>query len=409
MDIFNRYSPLALERVTESFAWMLARQNLAVLKDWTDAEWALAPQTAFVLGVGPLLYVLFRNLPRSASAPLEFRDALEHQYLKNGQRVMRFEEEFGQIVHALARVRVSLIPLKGIELGRAYYTDSATRPLADLDVLIKPNDFAAVRERLTSLGYVVENESDKPNFVRPDNRHPVSFDSEHPDNPRRVEVHFSLRDEYRGGIVDWTEEAWETAHAPPGDITTRQLDISVLWKHLLSHTSRDILSCRVRLIQLQDLALVARVITARGCWSSTRGPTDARVARFLYPALALVERYWGKLVPPEYVRAVAAHTPKRLRAWCERQTLFDVSWLSGKHIGALQAVWLWALTPYDALGMGRVMWQRRELRLRHLFPNLARSRWFFLAYPAYLLDQVRGQPRQRLRRGRWDFSGSDNQ
>lgn len=406
MDIFNRYPSAALERVTEAYAHLVARRDWSLLETWGDAEWALAPQTAFVLGVGALLAASFQDDPPRLTLPPAFHRALTHQYAMNARRITRLSQEFAAILAQLDRARIAAIPLKGIVLLQSYYRDPATRPLADIDLMIHSEDLLEVRASFEQLGYVEEGDQVKPNFVRPGNRDPICFDSDHPDNPRRVEVHLRLEDEFRGSTIEWTDAAWQLSQPVSGWECARELNLPMLWAHLLSHASRDIMTCRVRLIQLYDIVLVAQTIAARNCWSKTYLPSDARTARFAYPALTLVNRYFGQVIPDSYVQKVRAQTPARLSAWCERQTLFDVSWLGGRHLGSTQTLQLWACSPHEVLTMARIMWQRRALRLRHLYPALTQSRWFFLSYAAYLLDQLRGQRQQRRRRGRWDFDGT---
>jgi Uncharacterised nucleotidyltransferase len=405
MDIFNRYPPATLECVTEGYANLVARHDWSCFESWGDAEWALAPQTAFVLGVGALVAASMCDDPQWLTLPLAFRSALTYQYEMNARRVARLSQEFADIVAQFDHAQIALIPLKGIVLLQSYYRDPAMRPLADIDLMIHSEDLGEAQASLARLGYMLEEDLVKPNFVRPDNREPICFDSEHPDNPRRVEMHLRLEDEFRGSTIEWTHAAWELSQPLPNWKSARELNLQTIWAHLLSHTSRDIMTCRVRLIQLYDIKLMAQTIDACGCWSKTYLPQDDRAARFMYPALALVNRYFGQAIPDAYVQKVRAQTSARLRAWCERQSLFDVSWLGGKHLGSAQTLSLWAHSPHEALAMALVMWQRRTLRLHHLYPTLAGSRWFFLAYAGYLLDQLRGQRKQRQRRGRWDFAG----
>ncbi len=404
MEIFNTYPRAALAPVTEDLARLVAQDDLGTLRQWGEAEWALAPQTAFVLGVGALLYSQLREREQLTELPPNFREALARQYQLNRARVMRMLDEWQQVLRALETTHVQLIPLKGIVLLENFYDDGAKRPLTDLDFLIRPENSAETRAGLESLGYIVEDHASKLNFVRADNRLPICMDAEHPDNPRRVEVHTRLEDEFRGSTIDWTEQAWTSSRAATHSAITRELDISVLWAHLLSHTSRDFLACRGRLVQLHDLALVARTITSRGCWSSAIAPRGAASARFFYPALALMRRYFGNVIPTTYLDQIAALTPPRLRAWCEEQSLFDVSWLGGQHLGAWQTLTLWPQSPREMFKMARVMWQRRALHLHHSFPELRGTRGFFFAYLAYAWDQARGSRRQRERRGRWDYA-----
>jgi hypothetical protein len=213
-----------------------------------------------------------------------------------------------------------------------------------------------------------------------------------------------VQDEFRGTTVDWTETAWAASRALPLFANVREMDAATLFMHLLSHTSRDVMTCRARLIQLYDIALVARRLTEQNLRSNALEPRESRTTRFFYPALALVNRYFPHALPPTYCQKIRENTPPRLRAWCERQTLFEVSLLGGNHIGFWQTLQLWSQSPRETWQMARVMWQRRALRIGHMFPGLQRSRWFFIGYLGYAWDQVRGSRRQLQQRGRWDFA-----
>ncbi|HZQ06709.1 MAG TPA: nucleotidyltransferase family protein [Anaerolineae bacterium] len=404
MDIFNAYPLSVLARVCATISDSIAQNKLAGLETWGASECALAPQTAFVLGVGALLYTQFHEHPDWPRVDERLRTALAYQHAMNRARVMLLLREFNEILAAFADAQIPVIPLKGILLLQRFYADPAARPLSDIDLLIRAEYFPQARAALESLCYGMEEHPSKPNFVRPANRFPVAFDSEHPDNPRRVEVHTRLEDEFRGTTIEWTEWAWQTSRMSTWSTTARELALAVLFAHLLSHTSRDIMSCRVRLIQLVDLALLGRILTKQDVWSTVRPPNDARAARFFYPALALTRRYFGESIADPFYRDVAQQTPSRLRAWCDRQTLFDVCWLGGKHLGMFETLALWSQSPQEAARIAQVMWQRRSLHFNHLFPQLQSSRWAWLGIPAYAWDRLQGSRRDKTRRGRWDYS-----
>lgn len=404
MDIFNTFPPEALKRVCAAYLLLIARNDLALVETWSGAEWALAPQTAFVLGVGGLIHAQHRDDPRWLTLPESFQLALARQYNMNQQRLLRIRGELEQVLLSFNDLQIAVIPLKGSVLSQGYYDDPFTRPMADLDLLVRGDDLPQVSTALQALGYLAENHSSKPNFVRPDNRYPVCYDGDHPDNPRRIEVHTRLQDEFRSSTIDWTEWAWRTSGASAEGTTRRALAPAVLFAHLLSHTSRDIMTCRVRLIQLYDIALVARALTKDSCWTTLEFSYDAVTMRFLYPALALTRRYFASDIPEAFFQKVAQATPPRLRAWCNRQTLWEVSWLGGNHIGVFETLLLWSQSPREAARMFQTMWGRRALHLGYLFPQLQKSRGAWLAYPAYVWDRLRGGRQGKKRRGRWDYA-----
>jgi len=115
MDVFNTYPRAALVRVTEDFATVFAHHHLAPLNAWSESEWALAPQTAFVLGIGPLFYSQFASNGHGSPLPTTVHAALARQYQMNRARVTRILSEWEQVLGALRlelAERFGLIPLE---------------------------------------------------------------------------------------------------------------------------------------------------------------------------------------------------------------------------------------------------------------------------------------------------------
>ncbi len=57
------------------------------------------------------------------------------------------------VLNALRQAGVEGIPVKGVVLAETVYGNLALRPMADLDVLVRPSDLPAARAVLRSLGY----------------------------------------------------------------------------------------------------------------------------------------------------------------------------------------------------------------------------------------------------------------
>ncbi len=121
-----------------------------------DAEWAALLPLALAHGVGPLL---FANL-RERVLPVQARDQLRHVYLSNSFRNEKLLAEQQRILAAFAQHSISAWPLKGPHLSQKLYGDPAVRQVADLDLLIRPQDLAACDELLHSLGYARQVQGD---------------------------------------------------------------------------------------------------------------------------------------------------------------------------------------------------------------------------------------------------------
>ena len=107
-------------------------------------------------GLSPLVYPRVRGAVEAA--PSAFVRELRERYLSSAAANMRLLHELGVILRTLRAADVPVIPLKGACLAEAVYGDIALRPMADLDLLVKPADLPRALEALRQLGY----ESDQP-------------------------------------------------------------------------------------------------------------------------------------------------------------------------------------------------------------------------------------------------------
>lgn len=76
-------------------------------------------------------------------------------------RDMRFESIFGQIKDLFGKEAITLILLKGPHLAHAVYDHPYERPFGDLDVLVKPRDFAKAARILLKNQFILLEEDDR--------------------------------------------------------------------------------------------------------------------------------------------------------------------------------------------------------------------------------------------------------
>ncbi|MFO7546165.1 MAG: nucleotidyltransferase family protein, partial [Trueperaceae bacterium] len=125
------------------------------------------------------------------------------QLQQNRVRSSLFAADLSAILAEASASGLPVMPLKGSLLAFTRYRDPGLRPMADLDLLIRPADERGVHELLGRLGYdLVRREHRHIVFRRPGDR-VVAMDGTHPGNPRPVEIHTRLRRSVwadRGGV-----------------------------------------------------------------------------------------------------------------------------------------------------------------------------------------------------------------
>ena len=273
----------------------------------------------------------------ASAIPDDLRGWLELEDERNRLRIERLLDELAAALRAFAVAGLPVMPLKGAILATRPGSDPFRRPMADLDLLVRPSDRDAARATLTSLGYRRRPERNRrpthDTFELPGNDRVVAVGGEHPDNPRRIELHT----EVRRHLWTWVDDDDLTRFLWAGAIEGTVLgELAVLPRapalgaHLAIHATSDLLMARGRLIQWLDLAEVAGGLSG----AAGRLPGIDRVdslelatvphPRLVYPALRLAARRLAARLPPDAMPGLAAleaRVPVRLSRWAERVPL----------------------------------------------------------------------------------------
>jgi hypothetical protein len=342
---------------------------------WSPETWETFKLVCRVHGVTQLLY-----------ERLEKRDWLEpaikvwlaEQFEANVQRLTTMQGELEAILALFAERQLPLMPLKGSILAATVYEQAGLRPMADLDLLIHPEDFAQATTLLKDLGYeqaVVHWKHTE--FIKPDNRQVVSTTSEHPDNPRGLEVHRHCRETFGGPTVDLTALMWQ--HSRPGLLLNQPTQLpqaEVLWLHLLVHATYHLWQGKGRLIHLVDLAYLTPRLP-------NLSPFLTQVeARFTYPTLALLHKYFPGVVDSELLAILQTQVSPAFQRWVAGLNLVNTSYLNPQATGLylLKALKFSEGRPGEVIRALRFAFlpDLTEISLDH--PHLATSKLPWLAY-----------------------------
>ena len=308
----------------------------------------------------------------ASAIPDDLRDWLELEDEHNRLRIGRLLDELAAALRALAAAGLPVMPLKGAILATRPGSDPFRRPMADLDLLVRAGDRDTARATLTSLGYRRRPERNRrpthDTFELPGNDRVVAVDGEHPDNPRRIELHTEVRRHLWTWVDDDDLTPFLWAGASEGTVLGEPAVLPLapaLRAHLAIHVTSDLLMARGRLIQWLDLAEVAGDFAADGLSGAAGratgiGPFDSLELagvphpRLVYPALRLAARRLAARLPPDAMPGLdvlETRVPVRLARWAGGVALDTRAGLQAGRsapgdVSTLGARWTrWA--PYD--------------------------------------------------------------
>ena len=224
---------------------------------------------------------------------------LTQQHAEVEARYRRFEGLATSVLTALDAAKIVAIPVKGLALAEQAWPQPTERPMADLDLLIFPNDRAAAVTALRAAGLSHHGS----------NRHEETFlgwgdgsarpagvvDSSVADagesahHNGKVELHPGWSEVFHGYTV--SDDGQAMALATPGrlgDAVCRRLPPGLLAVHALGHLSACVVRRQVRAVNVIDLIFVLRRLdtSQRALMATFVSTVDSRLSA---PALWLVD------------------------------------------------------------------------------------------------------------------------
>lgn len=374
----------SLQHICDQLVRWLLGQSPPANPHWSAGDWQAALHASRVHGISILLH---ETLGGEAWLPVEVRRWLAQQSGFNARRIQRMQAELAQVLALFAAYSLPVIPLKGSILTGRFYATPGQRPMADLDLLVRADDFERAAALLAHLDYRrLVTHWKHTEFCRPLNRQVVSPQFEHPDNPRKLELHGHCRETFGGPTIDLTPLMWH--NAGPGTLLGQPALLpspDMLWLHLLVHATYHIWQGRGRLIQLIDLLRLAPHLV------DPLPLLNAIDARYTFPALALLHRYFPNSVQPLWFEQQRKRVPARFQQWVNTLNLVNMSRLNPTPPGLylFRALRFAAGHPQE-IGQAlrfALLPDPKEISLDH--PRLAQSPAPWLAYFLLPLDWVK--------------------
>lgn len=305
----------ALATTTEILARELAQPS-AREPQWSSSEWRIARAAASLHGIAPLLARVLRW-----KGPEGWQDFLRDQFAHTAVRQARLLEFLGELDRAAREQGVPFIALKGQALHALGLYSPGERPMADLDLLTRADDAKALAVILRAMRFRQTAETWKHSVFEPEAAQTCAPFGEHGSNPLKVDLHTRLMEILPLRPV---EIAGLMLPARPAGGLNPYASNGALMIHLLLHAGGAILSRTLRMIQLHDIALLSTRMSQADWTEVTQLEATERGLWWAYPALQMVQRYYG-LIPRRVLDQAAGSCRWPLRVSARHRTVTDVS------------------------------------------------------------------------------------
>lgn len=303
--------------VTERLARELA-QPTSCAPDWSDYEWSIARAVAAMHGISPLLS---RTL--QWQGPGAWTRFLEEQRTHTVARHLRFQVLLGSIDQKAREAGTAVTALKGAALHELGLYTIGDRPMADIDLLVRPTDVQRMAALLASLGYRQSGVTWKERiFTDVDEHAPAAF-GEHSNNSLKIELHERICEKLPLRLTDASEFIFPPQPRP--GLNAYPSNASLM-RHLLLHAAGSMAFQSLRILQLHDIALLAARMSESD-WNEIAAASSRGVRMWwAFPPLELMSRYYESRVPMRVLAALHHDCSYFLRALATRKSLVDVSY-----------------------------------------------------------------------------------
>ncbi len=136
---------------------LLGHETSIPWRDFSSSDWQQFARAAQVERVAPLLYHGFRHRGWPVEMPDNVRQILSQEFYNAAANGSLMFSELEHVLLGLEKHGIQVVLLKGAALAVTIYPDVALRPMADLDLLIRPSDLQAAVGVVEALGYTSEN------------------------------------------------------------------------------------------------------------------------------------------------------------------------------------------------------------------------------------------------------------
>jgi hypothetical protein len=313
--------PAALEGILRTITERLAHELGAPTQaapDWSEFEWIAARAVAAMHGVSPLLSRALRW-----QGPGDWNGFLDEQRAHTAKRHGRIGELLLRLDQRAREAGVAAVALKGAALHAFGVYPAGDRPMADVDLLVRPADVPRTAKMLDSLGFTESFKTWKECvFSRADEQKPASL-GEHANNGIKIELHERICEKLPLRITDVTEHIFPPQPLPGLNVYASKAALMI---HLLLHAAGAMAFQTLRLLHLHDLAQLSSELTEEDWTAVLEAGERGGRPWWAFPPLQLTSRYFPSKIPDWVLAELADDCPYLLKSTARRRTLCDVSY-----------------------------------------------------------------------------------
>ncbi|MEW6428713.1 MAG: nucleotidyltransferase family protein [Thermodesulfobacteriota bacterium] len=137
----------------EEIVLACCRQEVPAAGRLRPADWGRVAALAEREGVVTLLYTWMERHGLLSDLPDRVRTDLFNRYYLTAGAVVVWQTELQKILRLAARMELAFLALKGVVLAETVYDNPVLRPMSDIDLLVRPEDFSRARNVLGLAGY----------------------------------------------------------------------------------------------------------------------------------------------------------------------------------------------------------------------------------------------------------------
>lgn len=247
----------------------------------------------------PLTGYTMRSLGIDHKIPAPVAATLAEDYRKTLLANSLLMRTLRELLAALAKAGIQPIILKGSLLATIYYPDTGTRPLGDVDLLVRPEESSVIQQTFTSMGFVMHGNPETEDAIYYRNDQGMSFD---------IHYRFML---FPPEIRDQISE--EVTITDLGELPVKHWEPNAQLVHLLVHLLGHRQDSGFMLGWLLDLAFVVRHEGARLCPDRIKSlMPDPKQEEMLWKALGFLSDHGDIVIPESLQSSVASVRPLNL-------------------------------------------------------------------------------------------------